>query len=144
MTIRANRPKVLNWVEFVFTVSKRKRLQMMNVNEIFAERSVHPFKYKSTSSTIHSMMLDTRLSGTRITLIRVNPHLLSSVLDILQSRFKFVGIEPLTARTTDFCFPGIVSQTLLCSGEFHISEQFSKSRLKNDCLHREVGTTGIQ
>ena len=67
MTIWTNWYQVFSWVNSSFAVRLRKRVQMVNVNEAFAEALVISFKIKFANLAFIAVVIQASLAGFGIT-----------------------------------------------------------------------------
>ena len=74
VAIRAKRPEVSDGIYPILSISRRERLEMMDMDELCSEWAINLFEIKSAGNTLISIFINAPLSSCRISLIRIYHH----------------------------------------------------------------------
>ncbi len=144
MTIRTNWPKVINWIEFVFSVGEGQRIRVMYANESLAKSSIGRLEVKAAYNADGAMVEYARLACPWVALVSIHTNSLSCPFEILVSGFQFIGKKAFTRSANDCNCLSEFTEPFGGNGPFAVGEQITKRRLKNDCLKRQIGPPSFQ
>lgn len=75
MTVWANRAQILYGINSILFTNVRKRLEVMHMNDISPNFTIHFFKIKLTNDTLSTIVFDALISRPSISLITIDIYL---------------------------------------------------------------------
>jgi hypothetical protein len=72
MAVRADRPEIRDWVEFVLLPNLSERAEMVNVDEPPAKFAIHRFEVEAAGGAGRTVMFKATSAGSRVAFIGVH------------------------------------------------------------------------
>ncbi len=144
MAIGADRAKIGNGIEFILTVSKCERLEMMNMNEVLPDCTIPRLKVKATHCAVVSVMTQACLPYLWVAFVGIYAHLLLCAFNVFLPRFEFVREQPLPCSNMDSYRFAIFTETFPCRCNLCVGKEATELWLKNYRFNRKLRSIRLQ
>jgi hypothetical protein len=91
VAVWADRAKVGDGIESIFTIREREWLEVMNMNEVLSDLAIPCLKVEAAHSAVETMVRQACLSSLGVTLISIYADLLLCAFNVFLSGFEFIG-----------------------------------------------------
>lgn len=91
VAVWADRAKVGDGIESIFTIREREWLEVMDMNEVLSDLAIPCLKVEAAHSAVETMVRQACLSSLGVTLISIYADLLLCAFNVFLSGFEFIG-----------------------------------------------------